>query len=1131
MDLDSINIQLVYCIIIVEWWVKNLTLNICQYNGCGSVQSTTSMRSTTNEPTKTMQPIQRKKSKTQKFRALTDVEHVLLRSETYGGSKTNENWTVNVAGSATSMQIVPMLYKVFDEAVTNAADCAARGNNTKEIRIEVDQSNGIIFVYNDGKTVPITKHAEKDPLSGKRIYTPELVFFRMRAGQNFDDTTVRHEGGRNGIGIKLLSIFSKESTVICHDAKRGLYRQTYFNNMTKAGPVEILSTVATSPSYTSIRAVLDLERFIVDGKPLTSIPDDVYMLMQRRAFDIAACCNGVDVSFNGKSINVTSFDAYAQIQLRVAPLFISVKKTWSVAVALTTTSAEISKNVSFVNNVWTREDGTHVDHIKDEIYKILFDSPAVKKLGLKKSDIDKQLRFVVKCYIGNPTFNNQMKERMTLPVKRFDSKFVISGTVKKLLTSGLLLDRLRQVKEEKDGKLLKRQDGKKTRRMTMVNLTPAKKAGTAQSSKCTIILTEGLSASALAHAGLSIVKNDYYGVYALKGKILNGEKASQKQWMANVVIQNVIKILGLKHGSKYTSVKDLNYGHVLIMADQDIDGFHIRGLVKAIFSSHWPELLNIPGFVRVMKTPLVKFFHRKQLVKEFFDEPSAEAYAKQNPHMKRKYYKGLGTSTSAEAKEYFRNLDRYVFDVSGECTILKRAFGDNTAFRKELSALVPEVNEGKTLRDFVYGALSMYIRADNVRKIPSAEDGFKISQRKVVYTLLKKNYSTEQKVAQLSGIVANFSHYHSGEDNLSKVIINMAQTFPGSNNLPLLKDAGQFGTLHHGGKDHAAARYVYTELKEYVRKIFRPEDMSVLTYAVVDGHEVEPEWFMPIIAWILVNGICGLGTAWVSNIPQHNPLDLIAITKARLSGVKKPPPFPWTANHLGRYGRTPEGKLANVVEYQMDGTTMTVNELPVGVWTETIEEKIKNPKHKMGFDSFDQTMTDTSVTFTFYGVTNAEKLAASLSLTKIMRENYVVFMDQQLVETNVQSILDHHYEKRYELYVLRKEHQLNTLQKEINELAAKMKFIQVCVDGKIPLTTASHAELGKACETHGVRSEYLDISLRELSPEKVTRLSDTIAEKQTAHDALQKQTVEEIWMRELNELESMLRPDQKKRKR
>ena len=81
-----------------------------------------------------------------------------------------------------------------------------------------------------------------------------------------------------------------------------------------------------------------------------------------------------------------------------------------------------------------------------------------------------------------------------------------------------------------------------------------------------------------------------------------------------------------------------------------------------------------------------------------------------------------------------------------------------------------------------------------------------------------KKYRTEQKVAQMAGIISNYTHYHHGEDNISKAIINMAQDYVGANNLPYLKANGQFGTRHSGGKDAAAARYIYTELQPWVMK-------------------------------------------------------------------------------------------------------------------------------------------------------------------------------------------------------------------------------------------------------------------------------------------------------------------------
>ncbi len=158
-----------------------------------------------------MNPNQKKKLK---YNVLTDIEHVLKRPDTYGGSVTEETWKINANGNVYDATIVPMLFKIYDEALVNAADNFTRKAGTKNSEIRVDQELGSFSVMNDGKTVPVKKHPIKDALTGKKIYTPEMVFFRMRAGQNFDDNEMRYEGGRNGIGIKLASIFQMNPTSV-----------------------------------------------------------------------------------------------------------------------------------------------------------------------------------------------------------------------------------------------------------------------------------------------------------------------------------------------------------------------------------------------------------------------------------------------------------------------------------------------------------------------------------------------------------------------------------------------------------------------------------------------------------------------------------------------------------------------------------------------------------------------------------------------------------------------------------------------------------------------------------------------------------------------------------------------------
>jgi len=112
-------------------------------------------------------------------------------------------------------------------------------------------------------------------------------------------------------------------------------------------------------------------------------------------------------------------------------------------------------------------------------------------------------------------------------------------------------------------------------------LEDANDAGTKNSINCTLILTEGDSAKSLAVSGLGVIGRDRYGVFPLKGKLLNVREATHKQILENAEINNLVKILGLQYKKKYendTDLKTLRYGKLMIMTDQDQDGSHIKGL-------------------------------------------------------------------------------------------------------------------------------------------------------------------------------------------------------------------------------------------------------------------------------------------------------------------------------------------------------------------------------------------------------------------------------------------------------------------------------------------------------------------------------------------------------------------------
>ena len=313
-------------------------------------------------------------------------------------------------------------------------------------------------------------------------------------------------------------------------------------------------------------------------------------------------------------------------------------------------------------------------------------------------------------------------------------------------------------------------------------------------------------------AGLAVVGRDRFGVFPLKGKLLNVRDAKITQVANNAEIGYIKQILGLKSGVTYEDTAGLRYGHVMIMADQDHDGSHIKGLVINLFAHFWPSLLRLPGFLTEFITPIVKV-SRGKTTRSFFTLPEYEAWKETewtaSGGWKIKYYKGLGTSTPQEAKEYFSAIDRHKIDFSYS------GAGDeeriNLAFNKKLTdprkkwigdfqpgTFLDQNTDTITYSEFVDKELILFSIESNVRAIPSLVDGFKPGQRKIIYSCFKRNLVKEIKVAQLAGYVSEHSSYHHAEASLSSTIIGLAQNFVGNNNINFLFPAGQFGTRSEG---------------------------------------------------------------------------------------------------------------------------------------------------------------------------------------------------------------------------------------------------------------------------------------------------------------------------------------------
>ena len=476
----------------------------------------------------------------------------------------------------------PGLYKIFDEIVVNAADNKQRDKNMDKLDVEIDQAANTVSVKNNGMGIPIEIHKEE------KVYVPTLIFGQLLTGSNFDDDEKKTTGGRNGYGAKLANIFSTEFVVECVDSKRGLkLRQVFRNNMSETNEAVVTKCTAAEKKrgdYTKITFSPDLVRF-----KMTSLDDDIVALLSKRAYDVAGSLANRDgkravVTLNGEKLAIKSFKDYlGHFQnLPVPVAYEKVSERWEVGIGISEGSFQ---HVSFVNSIFTSKGGGHVTHIADQVATSLTKTLKKKNksgVDIKPAQIKNHLCVFVNCLIENPTFDSQTKDFLTSRPKNFGSACRLSDKFLKAVDRSGVVDNILSFAKFKQGQALKRQGGSKKSKLTgIAKLDDANHAGTAKSKDCTLIITEGDSAKSLAMSGLSIVGRDQYGVFPLKGKPLNVREATQKQILGNEEIKNLVDILGLKYHTQYTSknIGTLRYGHLMIMADQDHDGSHIKGLV------------------------------------------------------------------------------------------------------------------------------------------------------------------------------------------------------------------------------------------------------------------------------------------------------------------------------------------------------------------------------------------------------------------------------------------------------------------------------------------------------------------------------------------------------------------------
>lgn len=1095
-----------------------------------------------------------------KYEKLDPITHIHRRPDTYIGSlrlRSNpREWVATADNQIREAQNVVYsdgLVRIFIEPLSNIIDNVWRSRKENipvtKIKISIDRETGKTSFWNDGLHIPIEMH-EKE-----KIYNPELIFGHLMAGSNMDDEEHRLSSGRNGLGVKLLNIFSKEFSIEIYDPVHHLlYKQKWKNNMRDRTPPKIKTMPDTKKNgYCCITYIPDFEKF-----HMTRYDDTIISLYTKYCMD-AAMITHLPVTLNDHKFQFRSMMDY----VRLYPLVDQTKKKEFVSVEcnpwkyptpeyhthVVIACAEEHRQIGFVNGVFTSEGGVHTESIVNELMTQLL--PKFAKNGITAKDLRQHFMIFVCAWIPNPEFSSQSKTKLLSPALPFtlESKHVSQIMKWSFVQKVNDLIKAKQL-------LTLRKTEKKTKQFKQIEgLDPANLAGK-HSQDCTLILCEGLSAKTYATKGIAHGWNnrkgrDYFGIYPLRGKLLNVRNASLKSISENKEIADIIQTLNLKHQVDYSqpeNIQTLRYGRVLIITDADEDGHHICSLILNLFHTLFPSLFTIEFFY-LMMTPVAKIFHGSQILDYYNDfeyQRALDSFVQSHKKIRVKYFKGLGTNTDQEITTTFgQKVVALTHDEHTDFYMNKLFHKNFSNERKEwLTTFDPDrydtPGDKYPISKYFCQDLIKFSIGDCRRNIPCLFDGLKVSQRKILYSVFKKNLdakSKSMKVAQLAGYCAESSNYHHGEQCLYDTITRMSQDYPGSNNIPYFARDGQFGSRSYAGKDAASARYIFTKCTALTRLIFPPSDDSLLPYTLDDGDRVEPDFYLPIVPMVLINGCsAGIGTGWSCFIPCYNPVEIIKIMEEWLDDrqddrVLSAGLVPFYRGFTGTFSRLDKNRFEcrgvlrplQATDKKKKQSLYEITEIPIGIPTNKYKEDLELLLENKKLKSLRNYSTPDTVRFLIEPAEDFEPSLENLKLVSTLStNNLVLFLENHRLYKfgSVGEILLTYMKKRLELYVERKARLIAQLESDIALAKQKLRFIEEVEKDVIQVIRVPEEKIRKKLlerkyEPMDDFQHLLQIPIRDFTKAKIQSLVEKIRGLTQSLDKLKNKKPEEFWREEL----------------
>jgi DNA gyrase/topoisomerase IV subunit B len=1002
-----------------------------------------------------------------KYENLSQREHILKRMNLYLGSKNEtENivWVINKNTDQLEKETISYSIALINsiyESLQNTVDHCLKTKSIKglnkcdTIKLNFNHETGEISVFNNGQGIKVEKFNNTDQ------YIIEVIFSEYLSGSNFNnDAEIKI--GANGLGIKLLNTVSEYFIVETSDAINKMYYTQKFenNNSIKNKPViEKFTKISKEQKVPHTKIT-----FLPDYKLFNTTPEKIKETLDKLLFTYLTYISvylgdKYNIYYNEELITKNKLTNLSEsildkddiITCKLANKNNKKDDFLEINIGIYD-SNDGQEHLSLINGLYVSNGGTHIryinklilDNLKTKLEKKLKD-----KVKITNKLISNFLFIFIKGDLNHLEFKNQCKNEISVSETRF-KEYEFDQKVYKQIWSKLETEFDRIYLD----KISKENITKKTSKMRgILKYRSADKAGTSESPKCTLVVPEGDSAESCVRNGLTSNKSlgyKYFGIFNIQGVPLNVRKEidikeikkngkleyiidKKKKLMENERINSLIKVMNLNYSYTYDlspkgeeEYKTLRYGKVLIATDADVDGLGmICSLILNFFNVFFPKLLE-RKVINIFSTPLIRAYPNKKnkYIEEFYNiEDYNEWLEKVNTNdYKINYIKGLAGHSNMEIKYMFKDFEKniYKFELDEKATdYFEIYFGNDADKRKVILAGQEEYKEDNYKEKYKNKIISCSyqlnsntkeFQLDNIqRKMPHIIDGLNPARRKVLAGAIKKFKQSNNtiKVFQLGGYIAEHMMYHHGSDSLNKTIINMAQNFAGSRNIPLLLPIGQFGSRYKGGDDAGSARYINTKLNKSVVELLYPTiDNDLLEYNVIDGELAEPQYFIPILPTVLLEDISLPSTGWkievyARDIDQviNNVKNLINNEESKINKMK------YFKNKFK--GKEVKNKNTNMLIglYEIPNNskdTIIINELPPKVWNEKYIDSLEKK------DFIDEVLDESTIDDVRI-IVNFKKGELNKLISEYQEnKNYSEYLDAIEYNLNLYIKLSHH---------------------------------------------------------------------------------------------------------------------------